>query len=191
MGFAIAERLADSGAKVYLIAGPVHLSTHHPNIERMDVTSAAEMHRACLDLFGSCKGAVMVAAVADYAPIKTAGTKLKRSGENLFLELRPNPDIARSLGQLKRPDQLLAGFALETDEEEKNALSKLQKKNLDFIVLNSLRDEGSGFQHDTNKIKIIDREGRITSFDLKSKKEVAKDIVNKLIEMENQLPFFV
>jgi phosphopantothenoylcysteine decarboxylase/phosphopantothenate--cysteine ligase len=191
MGFAIAERLADLGANVYLVAGPVHLSIPHSNIERIDVCSAVEMHQACLDLFGSCKGAVMVAAVADYAPLKTAETKLKRSGENLVLELRPNPDIAGSLGQLKRPDQLLAGFALETDEEEKNALGKLQKKNLDFIVLYSLRDKGSGFQHDTNKITIIDRKGTVTSFDLKSKKEVARDIVNKLIEMQNQLPIFV
>ena len=133
----------------------------------------------------------MVAAVADYAPLKTEAHKLKRSGENLILELRPNPDIAATLGLLKRPDQILAGFALETSEEEKNAGLKLKKKNLDFIVLNSLRDEGSGFQHDTNKIKIIDRNGSVTPYELKSKKDVAADIVDKLIELQNRLPTFV
>lgn len=191
MGFAVAERLASLGAQVYLVAGPVNLRVHSPNIQRIDVTSALEMHDVCINLFSSCNGAVMVAAVADFAPETVADQKIKRSGENLILKLRPNPDIAASLGMMKRPDQILAGFALETNEEEKNAQRKLKKKNLNFIVLNSLREKGSGFQYDTNKIKIIDTNGIITSFELKTKKEVAVDIVNKLIELQNTLPTFV
>ncbi len=191
MGFAIAERLASLGAQVYLVAGPVNLTAQNPNIQRIDVTSAVEMHDVCIDLFSSCNGAVMVAAVADFAPKLIESEKIKRTGENLLLELRPNPDIAAGLGKIKRPDQILAGFALETQQEEKNALDKLKKKNLDFIVLNSLREKGSGFQYDTNKIKIIDNKGTVTSFDLKTKKEVAVDIVNKLIELQNLLPTFV
>lgn len=191
MGFAIAERLATLGSQVYLVAGPVNLKAQNPNIQRIDVTSAQEMHDVCMDLFSSCNGAVMVAAVADFAPEIVADEKIKRSGENVILKLRPNPDIAASLGKIKRPDQILAGFALETQDEEKNAQGKLKKKNLDFIVLNSLREEGSGFQHDTNKIKIIDINGAVTSFELKTKKEVAVDIVNKLIELQDTLPTFV
>lgn len=191
MGFAIAERLAFLGAQVYLVAGPVNLKAQNPNIQRIDVTSAQEMHDVCMDLFSSCNGAVMVAAVADFAPEIVADEKIKRSGENVILKLRPNPDIAASLGKTKRPDQILAGFALETQNEEKNAQGKLKKKNLDFIVLNSLREEGSGFQYDTNKIKIIDINGEVTSFELKTKKEVAVDIVNKLIELQDTLPTFV
>jgi phosphopantothenoylcysteine decarboxylase/phosphopantothenate--cysteine ligase len=191
MGFAIAERLASLGAQVYLVAGPVNLEAQNPNIQRIDVTSAQEMHDVCMDLFSSCNGAVMVAAVADFAPEIVADEKIKRSGENVILKLRPNPDIAASLGKTKRPDQILAGFALETQNEEKNAQGKLKKKNLDFIVLNSLREEGSGFQYDTNKIKIIDINGEVTSFELKTKKEVAVDIVNKLIELQDTLPTFV
>jgi len=187
----VAERLATLGAKVYLVTGPVSLTTQYPNIQRINVTSAVEMQDICLSLFSFCNGAVMVAAVADFAPKTMAAEKIKRSGENLILELRPNPDIAASLGKIKRPDQILAGFALETQDEERNALGKLKKKNLDFIVLNSLREKGSGFQHDTNKIKIIDNKGEITSFELKPKKEVAADIVDKLIELQNLLPTFV
>jgi len=190
MGFAVAERLASLGAQVFLVAGPVSLKVQNPNIQRIDVTSAQEMHDVCIDLFSSCNGAVMVAAVADFAPEFISDEKIKRSGENLILKLRPNPDIAASLGKIKRADQLLAGFALETNEEEKNAEGKLKKKNLDFIVLNSLREKGAGFQFDTNKIKIIDNNGVVTSFELKTKKEVAADIVNKLIELQDTLPTF-
>ena len=130
----------------------------------------------------------MVAAVADYAPVNVEEQKIKHSGENFSINLKPNPDIAASLGRIKRPEQILAGFALETNEEELNALSKLKYKNLDFIVLNSLRDSGSGFQHDTNKIKILDKMGTIIDFELKTKKEAAVDIVKKLIEMQEILP---
>jgi phosphopantothenoylcysteine synthetase/decarboxylase len=191
MGFAIAERLASLGAKVFLVSGPVSLIIENQNITRINVTSASEMHDACQNLFNSCNGAVMVAAVGDYAPVVVEEQKIKHSGDSFSITLRPNPDIAASLGRIKRPDQILVGFALETNDEELNALSKLKNKNLDFIVLNSLRDSGSGFQFDTNKIKILDKNGDIVNFELKSKKEAAVDIVNKLIEMQDLLPALI
>jgi phosphopantothenoylcysteine decarboxylase/phosphopantothenate--cysteine ligase len=187
MGFAVAERLASLGAKVILVTGPVALKCQNKNIVRIDVVSASEMHNQSLNYFGKCNGAIMVAAVADFAPIVVDNQKIKRTSENYFLELRPNPDIAASLGQMKRKDQVLVGFALETNDEEQNALSKLQKKNLDFIVLNSLRDSESGFQYDTNRIKILDKNGEIFTYDLKPKTAVAVDIVNKLIETEDSI----
>lgn len=187
MGFALAERLAELGAHVYLVCGPVSIKTKHKNIERVDVISAQEMFTACNNLFGNCDGAIMAAAVADYAPAEFEKEKIKRSAGNYFLELKPNPDIAASLGRVKRKDQILVGFALETQNEEENAVLKLKKKNLDFIVLNSLRDEGSGFQVDTNRIKILDNQGNIFHYGLKPKIEVANDIIDKLMEMENKL----
>jgi len=183
----VAERLASLGAKVILVAGPVTLKCQNKNIVRIDVISASEMHSKCLKYFGQCQGAIMVAAVADFAPIVVDNHKIKRTSANYFLELRPNPDIAASLGQMKRKDQVLVGFALETNDEEQNALSKLQKKNLDFIVLNSLRDSGAGFQHHTNTIKILDKNAAIFTYDLKPKTTVAVDIVNKMIETENSI----
>jgi len=187
MGFAVAERLASLGAKVILVTGPVVLQCKNENIVRIDVVSAAEMHTQCLNYFGECNGAIMVAAVADFAPVIVDDQKIKRTSANYLLELRPNPDIAASLGKMKREDQVLVGFALETNDEEQNALLKLQKKNLDFIVLNSLRDSGSGFQYDTNRIKILDKNGTISTYDLKPKTEVAVDIVNKLIGIEDSI----
>jgi len=187
MGFAVAERLASLGAKVILVTGPVVLQCKNENIVRIDVVSAAEMHTQCLHYFSECNGAIMVAAVADFAPVIVDDQKIKRTSANYLLELRPNPDIAASLGKMKRKDQVLVGFALETNDEEQNALLKLQKKNLDFIVLNSLRDSGSGFQHDTNRIKIIDKSGAIATYDLKPKTAVAVDIVNKLIGIEDSI----
>jgi len=187
MGFAVAERLASLGAKVILVTGPVALQLKNDNILRIDVVSATEMYNQCLNYFSKCNGAIMVAAVADFAPVVVDDQKIKRTSSNYFLELRPNPDIAASLGKIKRKDQVLVGFALETNDEEQNALAKLQKKNLDFIVLNSLRDSGSGFQHDTNKIKILDKNGTIATYDLKPKTEVAVDIVNKLMEIEDSI----
>jgi len=187
MGFAVAERLASLGAKVILVTGPVVLQCKNENIVRIDVVSAAEMHTQCLNYFSECNGAIMVAAVADFAPVIVDDQKIKRTSANYLLELRPNPDIAASLGKMKRTDQVLVGFALETNDEEQNALLKLQKKNLDFIVLNSLRDSGSGFQHDTNKIKILDKSGTISTYDLKPKTAVAVDIVNKLIGIEDSI----
>jgi len=187
MGFAVAERLATLGARVIIVTGPVALQLKNDNILRIDVVSATEMYNQCLNYFSKCNGAIMVAAVADFAPVVVDDQKIKRTSSNYFLELRPNPDIAASLGKIKRKDQVLVGFALETNDEEQNALAKLQKKNLDFIVLNSLRDSGSGFQHDTNKIKILDKNGTIATYDLKPKTEVAVDIVNKLMEIEDSI----
>ena len=187
MGFAVAERLACLGAKVILVAGPVSLQCINKNIIRIDVISAAEMYSQCLNFFGACNGAIMVAAVADFAPSVVDNQKIKRTSANLLIELRPNPDIAASLGKIKRHDQVLVGFALETNDEVQNALAKLQKKNLDLIVLNSLNDLGSGFQYDTNRIKILDKRGTIFNYDLKQKTDVAVDIVNKLIETENSI----
>ncbi len=178
MGFAIAERLASLGAKVILIAGPVSLQCQNQNIRRIDVISAAEMYQQCLNYFSDCDGAIMVAAVADFAPLVIDNQKIKRTSENLILELRPNPDIAASLGKIKRNDQILIGFALETSSDEQKALQKLRNKNLDFIVLNSLNDKDSGFQYDTNQIKILNSEGVLFTSGLKQKKEIAVDIVN-------------
>ena len=187
MGFAIAERLADLGAKVILVSGPVAIKCLNSNIHRIDIVSAVEMQQQCLRYFENCNGAIMVAAVADFAAVVTESKKIKRTSENYFLELQPNPDIASGLGTIKRKNQILVGFALETNDEEQNALSKLQRKNLDFIVLNSLRDSGSGFQYDTNKVRILDKNGVVQSFELKLKSEVAVDIVNKMIEMESEI----
>jgi phosphopantothenoylcysteine decarboxylase/phosphopantothenate--cysteine ligase len=177
MGFALAERLASLGAKVILVSGPVHLKTLHPLIHRVDVTSADEMFEACMLYFGQCNGAIMSAAVADYAPLVRESEKIKRVKGNFTLELRPNKDIAAELGRIKKPHQLLVGFALESQNELENAKSKLASKNLDMIVLNSLREEGAGFGHDTNKVTILTRNGQQFHFPLKSKQEVAEDIV--------------
>jgi len=187
MGFAIAERLADLGAKVILVTGPVAIKCFNSNIQRINVVSAVEMQEQCLNYFEHCNGAIMVAAVADFAPLVIETKKIKRTSSNYFIELRPNPDIASYLGKIKRQNQVLVGFALETNDEEQNALSKLHKKNLDFIVLNSLRESGSGFQYDTNRIKILDKHGIVEAFDLKQKSEVAVDVVNKMIEMEGEM----
>jgi len=187
MGFAIAEQLASAGAAVILVCGPVQLKTYHPSIKRVDVVTADEMHEECLKYFGSCDGAVMTAAVADYAPLVTEREKIKRTKGNMILELRPNRDIAAGLGRLKKPSQILVGFALESQNEIENAFSKLVSKNLDMIVLNSLNEEGAGFGYDTNKISILTRDKRITQFPLKSKKEVAVDIVNQIIALDSSI----
>ena len=185
MGFAIAERLAALGAKVILIAGPVSLNCNNPLIHRIDVVSAEEMHTQSLHYFGECQGAVMVAAVADFTPVFVDSQKIKRTPDNFSIELRPNPDIAATLGKIKRRNQILVGFALETNNEDQNALLKLERKNLDLIILNSLNDKGSGFKYDTNQIKILDKTGVIFTSGLKQKKEIAVDIVNKIIDAEN------
>jgi phosphopantothenoylcysteine decarboxylase/phosphopantothenate--cysteine ligase len=183
MGYAIAEHLAELGAKVILVSGPVSLEIKNKNIERIDVVSAIEMHKVSLSRFEDCDGAIMAAAVADYAPVEKSTRKLKREKGNYTVEFQPNPDIAAALGEMKRENQVLIGFALETDNEEANAEKKLRRKNLDFIVLNSLREEGAGFQHDTNKIVIIDKSGETFRYSLKSKYKVAHDIVAKLISI--------
>ena len=181
MGFALAEACAQQGAEVTLIAGPVSLTTTHPNIQRIDVESAEEMYQAAMTVFPGADAGILCAAVADYRPEIQAGEKIKRESKGeMMLHLIPNKDIAASLGAIKREGQVLVGFALETNNEATNAESKLKRKNLDFIVLNSLRDAGAGFRCDTNKISIIDRQGEITGYPLKSKQGVAVDIVNKL-----------
>ena len=187
MGFAIAERLAHLGAKVILISGPVNISCGNSNITRINVTSAREMLEQCLKFFEFCNGAIMVAAVADFTPLNFEKQKIKRSAENYFIELTPNPDIAATLGMIKKSHQVLGGFALETNNAVTNAQLKLKKKNLDFIVLNSLQDEGSGFQYDTNKIKIICKNGETFDYELKQKSIVANDVVNKMVDIEDYL----
>jgi phosphopantothenoylcysteine decarboxylase/phosphopantothenate--cysteine ligase, prokaryotic len=181
MGFALAKVCADSGAMVTLITGPVSEQIPHPNIERIDVESADDMYKAAMDIFPTSDAAILCAAVADYKPESTYDEKIKReaSGE-ITMKLVPNKDIAAALGVMKKETQALVGFALETNDEESHAMCKLRKKNLDFIVLNSLREEGAGFRCDTNKISIIDNNGTIEAFPLKTKSEVASDIVNKL-----------
>ena len=181
MGFALAEACAQQGAEVTLIAGPVSLTTTHPNIQRIDVESAEEMYQAAMTAFPGADAGILCAAVADYRPEIQAGEKIKRESKGeMMLHLIPNKDIAASLGAIKQEGQVLVGFALETNNEATNAESKLKRKNLDFIVLNSLRDAGAGFRCDTNKISIIDRQGETTGYPLKSKQGVAVDIVNKL-----------
>lgn len=179
MGFALAGECARRGADVTLVVGPVSLATPHPAIKRIDVESAEDMYKASVDAFPSCDAAILCAAVADYRPATCAEKKIKRTGEGMTIELEANKDIAAALGKEKRAGQHLVGFALETNDGELNAREKLAKKNLDFIVLNSLADEGAGFAHDTNKVSIISQEG-ITEYPLKSKLEVARDIVSHL-----------
>lgn len=178
MGFALAEECAARGAEVTLIAGPVQLKTTHPGIKRIDVTTAQEMYKAAMDNFPDSQAAILCAAVADFAPAVTQDSKIKRKGE-ITLTLKPNPDIAASLGAIKQKDQRMVGFALETNDEFSNAQDKLERKNLDFIVLNSLRDQGAGFGYDTNKVTLIDRNGS-QELPLQSKKNVAKAIIDKL-----------
>jgi phosphopantothenoylcysteine decarboxylase/phosphopantothenate--cysteine ligase len=183
MGYALAEELANLGVKVTLVTGPTDLVLKHPNIEIINVVNANQMFKQCRNRFKNMHGAILAAAVADYKPKKTSSEKIKGSGKELILELSPTIDIAQELGKVKSKDQFLAGFALESENEIENARSKLKKKNFDFIVLNSLKDKKAGFQYNTNKISIIDRNNKITNFKLKSKQEVAKDIINKIAEI--------
>jgi phosphopantothenoylcysteine decarboxylase/phosphopantothenate--cysteine ligase len=183
MGFAIADQLAAMGAEVTLIAGPTAQVSHQQGVKRIDVTSAAEMLEACLQYYKDSKACIMCAAVADFTPVNVSAQKIKKQDKDLNIELKKTTDILSTLGKQKRKGQLLVGFALETNNEEQNAIEKLQKKNLDFIVLNSLNDKGAGFKTDTNKITIIDHNLQKTTFDLKDKNEVAKDICNKLAEL--------
>ncbi len=183
MGFAIADELVKLGADVILVTGPTAQVSHQRAVRRVDVTSAAQMLAACEQYYVDAKACIMSAAVADYTPVNVANQKIKKQGDNLNIELKTTVDILKTLGERKRDDQLLVGFALETNDEEQNAILKLKKKNLDFIVLNSLNDNGAGFKSDTNKITIIDRDLQKTIYSLKSKDEVARDICNKLVEL--------
>ena len=183
MGFALAEEIARRGGAVELVLGPVSLSTAnlHPRIHVTQVESAGEMYEACVRLFPESDGGILCAAVADFTPEQRADEKITRNGDDLVVRLKPTRDIAAAMGQLKSDSQVLVGFALETNDEEVNAERKLGRKNLDFIVLNSLRDEGAGFRTDTNKITIIRRDRTSVPFPLKSKADVAVDIVDELV----------
>lgn len=178
MGFALAEECASRGADVTLIAGPVSLKTIHPGIKRIDVKSAHQMYEAAMAGFPDSDAAILCAAVADFTPAVTSDIKIKRKGD-MTITLKPTEDIAAALGAIKRPGQRMVGFALETNDEQSNAQDKLERKNLDFIVLNSLRDEGAGFGYDTNKVTLIDRNAS-EDLPLQSKKNVARAIIDKL-----------
>jgi phosphopantothenoylcysteine decarboxylase/phosphopantothenate--cysteine ligase len=182
MGFAIAEEIANNGAEVILIAGPNKLAVNNTNITKIDVTSAKQMYEASIKYFKNADIAVLTAAVSDFKPKQQFSEKVKRGKDNLNIELEPTKDIAAILGKMKTKKQILIGFALETQNEVENAKKKINNKNLDFIVLNSLKDKGAGFGVDTNKISIITNKGNCKNYDLKSKIEVATDIVNELIE---------
>lgn len=179
MGYAIANELANRGAAVTLISGPVSLKPESTNIELVPVTTAQQMYDMVLKYFPQCQAAILAAAVADYRPKHAASQKIKRTDDSLTLELEPNPDIAAELGKRKQ-NQILVGFALETDNHIDNARKKLQAKNFDFIVLNPANEPHAGFMSDTNRITIIDKHEMVETFATKSKQEVAKDIVDRL-----------
>jgi len=185
MGIAIAEALADAGAQVKLILGPTHLSTSHGGIETIRVQSAEEMFHAVIAAYPLSDLVVAAAAVADYRPAQVADKKIKKGEEQLNIPLEKTHDILRTLGNNKGPQQMLVGFSLETNNEKEYALKKLREKHLDMIVMNSLADPGAGFNYDTNKVTLFDRKGREKSLPLKSKQEVAQDIVSAIIELQN------
>lgn len=182
MGYAIADKLAKAGAKVTLVSGQVALKKPDPSINLVKVHSAKEMYQASQANFEESDIIILAAAVADYTPAVVAEKKIKKKEDTFSIELIKTTDIAKTLGQQKRENQLMVGFALETDNEVANAKAKIQSKNLDMIVLNSLQDSGAGFGHDTNKISIIRKDDTIIAFDLKSKQDVAQDIINAIIE---------
>ncbi|GAB3227868.1 hypothetical protein GCM10027346_11720 [Hymenobacter seoulensis] len=182
MGYALAETFAANGAEVELVSGPTNLpNPAHPNIRTQRVQTADEMFAAAAALAPAADVWVFAAAVADYKPAQVAENKIKKQGNTLTLELVKNVDIAATLGEMKRPEQFSVGFALETDNELAHALDKLRRKNFDMVVLNSLRDAGAGFKHDTNKITLLEANGGLTTFDLKPKAEVALDIVRTVL----------
>ena len=180
MGIALARAAAAAGAQVELVLGPSKLDVQHPNIKIHRVETALEMHEKATMLFPECNLAIMAAAVSDYRPEQVAKQKIKKSGDQLRIDLVKNPDIAADLGRQKKANQLLVGFALETNDAIQNAQEKLKKKNLDLIVLNSLEDKGAGFNHDTNQITIIDQDNNLQNFELKSKTLVARDIIETI-----------
>lgn len=182
MGYALAEACAERGAEVTLVSGPVNLKVTHPNIHRIDVESAEQMYNAAVSAYTEADAGILCAAVADFTPETVAGQKIKREKDDLVLRLKPTHDIAAALGKQKQAHQKLVGFALETTDEIAHAQDKLNRKNFDFIVLNSLNDKGAGFRCDTNKITIIDRQGT-TPYPLKGKKEVADDIIDRLVDL--------
>ncbi len=182
MGIAIAEALANEGCEIELVLGPSHLSTKHPLINITRVTSAQQMYDASIAVFDQMNLGVMSAAVADYTPLKVSESKIKKKDEEFTIQLTKTKDILKHLGSIKKENQLLVGFALENKDEKTYALKKLKEKNADAIILNSLNDEGAGFAHDTNKITIFEKNGTETPFPLKTKQQLAVDIVEKIIE---------
>lgn len=180
MGFALAEKFANEGASVILVAGPTSMVCNHPEVKTVSVVTAAEMFQACNDVFNDIDIAVFAAAVADFTPVIYHDKKIKRGKDDLVIHLKPTTDIAADFGKRKRENQFLVGFALETNDGLKNAWKKVQKKNLDMIVLNSLTDKGAGFGTDTNKITILDDEHQVMEFKLKSKNAVAEDIISEI-----------
>lgn len=181
MGAALVQECLDRGMEVELILGPVSTEFQFDNAQHLHITnieSAQQMYEACMSHYPDMDGAILCAAVADFTPETVADQKIKRKGDELVIRLKPTKDIAASLGKIKSDSQVLAGFALETNDEETNAEGKRQRKNFDFIVLNSLNDKGAGFRYDTNKITIISEEGK-HEFPLKTKKECAKDIIDE------------
>ncbi len=187
MGLAISESLAQRGATVKLVLGPSKLSAVHSNIKLIRVETAQEMYDTAVHHFENADIAILSAAVSDYRPTEVANQKIKKSNSGMNIELEKTPDIAAALGALKRTNQIIIGFALETNNELENANKKLVRKNFDFIVLNSLRDKGAGFNHDTNKITILHRDNKKREFELKSKTEVAEDIAEELLKYQKQL----
>jgi phosphopantothenoylcysteine decarboxylase/phosphopantothenate--cysteine ligase len=186
MGYAIASEFAERGARVLLVSGPTELEMLHPHVDRIGVMTADEMHQNCTNLFPQCDIAVMTAAVADYTPKETRVSKIKKKDKELILELRETKDILLEMGKAKKKNQVLVGFALETDDELGNARAKLAKKNLDLVIMNSLNEPGAGFRHDTNKITMIEPDGTIQEFPVKSKREVAKDIVDRIWKLSDK-----
>ncbi len=180
MGYAIAEEFAKRGADVTLISGPVNLKLNNLKINLIRITSAEEMHQACIKEFPKAQITIMAAAVADYTAINKENQKIKKGKEELILSLKKTADILEGLGKTKKKNQLLVGFALETNDELSNATKKLKNKNLDLIVLNSLQDRGAGFGYRTNKVTMLDKNGEVKSFDLKLKTLVASDIADKI-----------
>ena len=185
MGIALADAAIEFGASVDLVLGPVNIIPRNSSVRIINVTTAEAMAEECVSRFATCDIAVLSAAVADFTPVIVRGKKIKKKSgeEEMILRLKRTTDIAETLGKIKKPSQMLAGFALETDNELGNAKEKLLRKNLDIIVLNSLNEGGAGFGYDTNKITIIDRNNNIDKFELKSKDEAAIDILNKIVSM--------
>ncbi|MEQ1745977.1 MAG: bifunctional phosphopantothenoylcysteine decarboxylase/phosphopantothenate--cysteine ligase CoaBC [Saprospiraceae bacterium] len=185
MGIAIADALARHGAETTLVLGPTHLRPKNPTVGVVPVVSAQDMYEACAELFPAADIAVHAAAVADYRPKTYSTTKIKKKEADLNIELAKTVDIAATLGQNKRSGQIVVGFALETNDEEPNALAKMKRKNMDFVVLNSLRHAGAGCGHDTNKLSLLRPDGSKTAFDLKTKAAVAEDIVAEILRTAN------
>ena len=185
MGFSLAEAAANAGANVTLLAGPTNQQIVNSSIKLINVVNTKDLFNACFNHFKSTDVAIMTAAVSDYTPKVFYTSKIKKNTESLNIEFVKTQDILKSLGDIKSNKQVLVGFALETNDEIENAKKKLSDKNLDFIVLNSMNDKGAGFKYDTNKITIIDAKNKIYKFELKSKRKVADDIINHLINNYN------